>query len=112
MAQNLLSDTKIRQAKARSQSYKLHDGGGLYLHVQTNGSKYWRLKYRHGGKEKLFAVGVYPEIGLAAAREEALKARSQIREGLDPVAERKNSTQQWQSESRVAGTHRGSGKAP
>jgi integrase len=89
MARDLLSDTKVRQSKARETPYKLHDGAGLYLHVQTNGSKYWRLKFRHQGKERVFAIGVYPEVGLAAAREEALKARRLVGEGKDPVAERR-----------------------
>jgi hypothetical protein len=89
MARDLLADTKIRQAKPQNKPYKLHDGLGLYLHVQTNGAKYWRLKYRHQGKERVFAIGVYPELGLAAAREEALKARRLVAEGKDPVAERK-----------------------
>ena len=89
MALNLLSATKIHQAKRRQSPYKLHDGAGLYLHVQTNGSKYWRLKFRHQGKERVFSIGVYPEVGLADARDEAAKARRLIRDGLDPVAERK-----------------------
>ena len=89
MPLNLLSATKIHQAKRPQKPYKLHDGAGLYLHVQTNGSKYWRLKFRHQGKERVFAIGVYPEVGLAAARDEAVKARRLIRDGLDPVAERK-----------------------
>ena len=89
MALNLLSATKIHQAKRRQSPYKLHDGAGLYLHVQTNGSKYWRLKFRHQGEGRVFSIGVYPEVGLADARDEAAKARHLIRDGLDPVAERK-----------------------
>jgi integrase len=89
MALNLLSDTKVRQAKKRQKPYRLHDGGGLYAHIDTNGSKYWRLKFRIAGKERVFSIGVYPEVSLAAARDEALKARQLIRDGLDPVAERK-----------------------
>jgi integrase len=89
MARDLLSDARIRTAKSHETPYKLHDGAGLYLHVQPNGSKYWRLKFRYQGKEKVFAVGVYPDVGLAAARTAALEARGLIREGKDPVAERK-----------------------
>ena len=89
MARDLLTDIKIRQAKPRQKPYKLHDGAGLYLHIQTNGSKYWRLKFRHSGKERVFAIGVYPEVPLAAAREQAFKARRLIGDGLDPVAERR-----------------------
>ena len=89
MARDRLTDTKIRQAKPGPKPYKLADGGGLFLLVHSNGSKYWRLKYRLDGKEKLFAVGVYPEINLAEARHKTLEARRVIREGSDPVVERR-----------------------
>lgn len=89
MARDHLTDTKIRQAKPGPRPYKMADGGGLYLLVHSNGSRYWRLKYRKGGQEKLFAIGVYPEITLATAREKALAARQIIREGGDPIVERR-----------------------
>jgi hypothetical protein len=89
MAKDILSDAKLRSVKPASKPYKLYDGGGLFLLVQPNGSRYWRLKYRTAGKERLFAVGVYPEVGLADARERALDARRLIREGSDPVVERR-----------------------
>lgn len=89
MLRDRLSDTKIRQAKPRPKAYKLTDGGGLFVLVHPNGSRYWRLKYRSNGKEKLFAIGVYPEISLAQARGKALEARQLIRDGVDPVVERR-----------------------
>lgn len=89
MPRDHLSDAKIRHAKPTGKPYKLFDGGGLFLLVHPNGSRYWRLKYRIAGKEKLFAVGLYPEVGLAQARERTLEARRLIREGSDPVAERR-----------------------
>jgi integrase len=89
MARDRLTDTKIRQAKPGLKPYKLADGAGLFLLAHPNGSKYWRLKYRLAGKEKLFAIGVYPEVSLGQAREKALEARRMIREGGDPVLERR-----------------------
>src|SRR4051812_29673454 len=89
MARDRLTDTKVRQAKPGPKPYKLSDGAGLFLLVNPNGARYWRLKYRVAGKEKLFAVGVYPEIGLAEARDKVARARSLIRDRDDPVAERK-----------------------
>jgi Arm DNA-binding domain len=89
MPRDRLSDTKIRQAKPGPRAYKLADGGGLFVLVHPNGSRYWRLKYRSNGKEKLFAIGVYPEISLAQARAKALEARQLIRDGADPVMERR-----------------------
>ena len=68
---------------------KLSDGGGLFLDVRANGSRYWRMKYRHAGKERLLAFGVYPEVTLAEARRRRDAARESIRDGRDPSAERK-----------------------
>ncbi|WP_336485198.1 tyrosine-type recombinase/integrase [Methylobacterium nigriterrae] len=89
MARDRLTDTKVRQAKPGPKPYKLSDGAGLFLLVNPNGARYWRLKYRVAGKEKLFAVGVYPEISLAEARDKVAQARRLIRDGGDPVADRK-----------------------
>lgn len=61
-----LTDVTARNAAAREKPYKLADGRGLYLEVMPNGSKYWRLKHRFGGKEKRLAIGVYPETTLKA----------------------------------------------
>lgn len=68
---------------------KLADGGGLFLDVRANGSRYWRMKYRHAGKERLLAFGVYPEVTLAEARRRRDAAREAIRDGRDPMADRK-----------------------
>jgi integrase len=68
---------------------KHFDGGGLYLHVKPNGARYWRLKYRHGGKEKLLALGVFPEVTLAEARRRRDEARAQMRDDKDPASERR-----------------------
>lgn len=55
-----LSDTQVRAAKPADKQYKLTDGEGMHLLVHTNGSKYWRLSYRFGGKQKTLVLGVYP----------------------------------------------------
>ncbi|CCJ81434.1 Integrase [Cronobacter dublinensis 1210] len=62
-----LSDVKVRSAKPEAKAYKLADGEGMVLLVHPNGSKYWRLRYRFGGKEKMLALGKYPEVSLADA---------------------------------------------
>lgn len=84
-----LTDLAIRKAKGKEKQYKLADSGGLYLLVKPDTSKYWRLKYRHAGREKLLALGVYPGVTLAAAREARDVAKKLIKQGLDPVATRK-----------------------
>lgn len=67
---------------------KHFDGGGLFLHVTRTGAKYWRLKYRHAGREKLLALGVYPAVAIPEARDKAHKARALLRDGHDPAAVR------------------------
>jgi hypothetical protein len=74
-----LKDTTLKNAKPREKAYKLFDGGGLYLEVTPAGGKYWRLKYRFGGKESRLAFGVYPEVSLAAAREKRNETRELLR---------------------------------
>ena len=84
-----LSDTKIRNAKPKSKQYKLFDGDGLFLLISPKGGKWWRFKYRFGGKEKLLSLGIYPEVTLAQARERRHKARSQVANNIDPGQVRK-----------------------
>lgn len=79
-----LTDAKIRNAKATDKPLKLTDGGGLYLEVRPTGAKLWRLRYRIGGKENVFAIGGYPEVGLADARSEREKVKPLIRQGIHP----------------------------
>lgn len=84
-----LSDVKIRKAKPGDKQIKLFDGEGLFLLVTPQGGKYFRLKYRYDGKEKLLALGTYPEISLADARQRRNEARRQIAHGIDPGVFRK-----------------------
>jgi len=85
-----LDDLTIRNAKAREKPFKLFDEKGLFLLVNPAGSKLWRLKYPFAGKEKLLALGAYPEITLKAARAKRDEARLAIRDGRDPSGERKS----------------------
>lgn len=84
-----LSDAKVRNAKAREKPYKIADGEGLFLLVMPNGSKYWRLKYFFGGKEKVLALGVYPEVSLGEARDGRSKAKKTLSKGIDPTQRKK-----------------------
>ena len=70
-----LNARQVETAKPRDKAYKLADGGGLYLMVNTNGSKYWRFRFRFSGKQHLMAFGVYPETSLADARQKREAAR-------------------------------------
>lgn len=74
-----LNARQVETAKPRDKAYKLADGGGLYLMVNPNGSKYWRMKYRFAGKEKKLSFGTYPDISLAEARTKRDKAEKHWR---------------------------------
>lgn len=89
-----LSDAKARNAKPRSKPYKIADGEGLFLLVTPSGSKYWRMRYFFGGKEKLLALGVYPDLSLAGAREKRARARKTLAAGRDPGQEKQESKRQ------------------
>lgn len=81
---NKLTATAVKMAKPQTKSIKLADGAGLYLEVRPTGSKYWRMKYRFAGKEKLLSIGTYPAVSLAAARQARDSAKQQLTEGTDP----------------------------
>ena len=84
-----LTDTAIRNAKPAEKAKKLFDGGGLYLEVAPSGGKWWRLKYRFGGKEKRLSLGVYPDVSLKDARERRDEARKLLANEIDPSEYRK-----------------------
>lgn len=91
---NKLSATAVKMAKPRDKTFKITDGGGLYLEISPSGSKYWRMKYRHAGKEKRLAIGVYPEVSLVAAREARENAKRQLTQGIDPSTAKRIARQQ------------------
>jgi len=97
-AMQKLTATAVKQAKPKAKPYKLADGGGLYLHVKTAG-KYWRYKYRFAGKEKLLALGTYPDISLADARKLHQAARENLADGIDPSSYKKTKKSADQSNS-------------
>ena len=86
-----LNDLAIRNAKHLAKPYKLSDEKGLFLLIHPNGSKYWRFKYYFAKKEKLLALGVYPEIKLSEARDSRDKARKLLDAHIDPGEAKKTS---------------------
>jgi integrase len=85
MAAELLSEVEVRNAKPADKPRKLSDGRGLTLLLHPNGSKYWQQRYTLHGKEKTFQLGIYPDMGLADAREASKAARKLVADGIDPV---------------------------
>ena len=80
-----LTETQVKNAKPRERAYKLADSEGLFLLVQPNGTRLWRMKYRFAGKEKLLSFGAYPALGIAAARDKRKAAKALLAEGKDPM---------------------------
>ncbi len=83
-----LTDRAIRALKPQAKPFKRFDERGLYLLVNPNGARYWRLKYRYNGQERLLSLGVYPDVSLKIARERREEARRSVADGIDPSAER------------------------
>lgn len=86
----MLTDTKIRtQLKTKEKQYKVADSGGLYILVHTNGSKYFRMKYKFQGKEKVYSIGTYPLVTLQEARQARDEAKKLLSKGIDPTTHKK-----------------------
>jgi hypothetical protein len=81
-----LTDVKCRSSKGQIRPYKLSDGGGLYLLVNPDGARYWRLAYRWHGKQRTLALGIYPAIGLMEARAGRDDAKRSLSANVDPSA--------------------------
>ena len=90
MPSDKLTELGVRKAKPSSKPKKLSDGGGLFLLLHPSGSKYWRMKYRFMGKEKLLAIGVWPEVSLTEARKKRNEAKLNLKSGKDPSVDKKN----------------------
>ena len=95
-----LSATAVKNARTSSEkNKKLADGGGLYLLLHKNGSKYWRYDYRYLSKRRTQALGTYPEVSLQAARKAHMDSRSLLANGLDPSSSRRLAKVQAKAES-------------
>lgn len=84
-----LNDAKVKAAKPKDKAYKLTDGGQLYLHVTTAGSKLFRMNYSFAGKQRTLSIGQYPIVTLAEAREKRDEAKRQLAAGRDPGLEKR-----------------------
>ncbi len=84
----MLTDTKLKTLRPRAKLYRVADAHGLCVEVHPTGARYWRLRYRLGGKEKMLSLGVYPDVSLIAARKRRDETRTLIAGGTDPSAQR------------------------
>src|SRR3569832_1324217 len=85
----ILTELRIRSAKAAEKPYKLFDERGLFMLVTRAGGRLWRFKYYLGGVEKLLTLGTYPDVSLKRAREKRDDARRAVADGIDPGAKRR-----------------------
>jgi len=86
-----LTAVAVKQAKAESKTKRLYDELGLYLELSPKGGKWWRFKYRYGGKEKRISLGTFPDVSLAMARQRRDEARRFLADKVDPSQQRKRS---------------------
>jgi len=95
-----LTATGVNKSRPEGKVYRISDGGGLFLEVRPNGSKYWRYNYRFFKKQKTLAIGVYPVVSLARARELHLEAVKLLSEGVDPNSHKKalKATEQFKAD--------------
>jgi hypothetical protein len=91
----------VKTAKPAAKSRKLFDGGGLYLEVSPKGRKWWRLKYRFGGKEKRLSLGVYPDVTLKEARDRRYEAKKLLEDCIDPGERRQSIRKEVQLQSAI-----------
>ena len=85
-----LTALQIKEIKPSKKDQKLSDGEGMYFLVKANGSKYWRLDYRFGGKRKTLAIGVYPQVSLKEAREKRFEAKKLLSDGVARMNKRRH----------------------
>ena len=88
-ASNRLTELAVKSAKPSEKVRKLTDGGGMYLLVHPNGSKYWRMDTRIDSKQKTLSFGVWPEVSLSEARERRDEARRKIKDDINPIEEKR-----------------------
>lgn len=97
---NKLSAVAVRNARPAASQRKLADGGGLYLEINTGGSRIWRLKYRFAGREKKLTIGAYPTVSLAEARDARDSAKKLLVDGIDPGGHKRLSQERLRETSR------------
>lgn len=92
-----LTDKTLKNMKAKATAYKLADGGGLYIHLFPSGAKYWRMGYYLAKPKRTLALGVYPDVSLAKARQKREAVRADLRDGKDPSENRRRQKREAQT---------------
>lgn len=84
-----LTELELKKAEIKDKDYKLSDGDGLYFVIRKNGSKFFRLDFRYGGKRLSMSLGVYPKTTLKEARDKTLEAKKLLNNNINPISEKK-----------------------
>ena len=84
-----LTELEIKKAEIKDKDYNLSDGDGLYFVVRRNGSKFFRLDFRYGGKRLSMSLGTYPKVSLKEAREKKDEAKKLLGQNINPISEKK-----------------------
>lgn len=84
-----LTELELKKAEIKDKDYNLSDGDGLYFVIRKNGSKFFRLDFRYGGKRLSMSLGVYPKTSLKEARDKTLEARKLLNNNINPISEKK-----------------------
>jgi len=107
----MISEARVRAAKPAQKTYRLTDARGLYLQVTPTGGRYWRFNYRFDGKQKTLALGTYPDVPLAKARERLEEARRLLADGEDPSAVKQAISQDFETVARAWLAHWRTGRS-
>ena len=102
MAKNLLTAAEVRAAAPKEKMYRLRDGEGLFLQVESTGRRWWAFRYNLAGKQKSLSCGVFPTVTLGKARDDAETMRKQLAEGIDPAEARKTKVEKVETLADVA----------
>ena len=84
-----LTELEIKKAEIKDKDYNLSDGDGLYFIVRKNGSKFFRLDFRYGGKRLSMSLGTYPKISLKEARDKKDECKKLLSENINPISEKR-----------------------
>ncbi len=113
MVKENLTEAVIKKIEHKPKQFKLSDGGGLYLLIHPNGSKYWRFDFRFNGKQKSSSLGVWPDVSLIRARTIRNTAKKKIKAGINPIEEKRNQKQfqKINNDFQLRGTNSGATKS-
>ena len=83
----MLTDLRIKNFKPKSKQYKKGDTQGLYIWINTNGTKTFVFRYDWLNRELTKEIGHYPKWSLVKAREKRDEYLDDLANGINPKEE-------------------------